>query len=109
MHNKKNVWHVRHACGPERFWVGFGPGGPEAVPRVSVDPPAMTPQHHGVVGVLDEHEQQRVLDYLRKHPKNGLEGLQKKYDKRIKRGEIIVRHNPCRSQDVTGRKPDGSN
>jgi hypothetical protein len=99
MQNKTNVSHMRAVCGPERYWVGLGRGGPQAVPRVSVDPPEMTHQDLGVVGVPDEHEQQKVLAYLRKHPKNGLEGLQRKHDKRIKRGEIVVRHNPFRTQD----------
>lgn len=98
MKNNKKIRHIRFFGGPEWFWVKCGPDSSEAVPAVGIDPPEMTHHDLGVVGVPDQHEQQRVLDYLRKHPTNGFEGLQRRHDKRIKRGEIVVRHNPFRSQ-----------
>jgi len=98
MKNNKTIRHIRFFGGPEWFWVKCGPDSSEAVPAVAIDPPEMTHQDLGVVGVPDQHEQQRVLDYLRKHPTNGFEGLQRREAKRIKRGEIVVRHNPLHSQ-----------
>jgi len=108
MKNNKKIRHIHSFAGPEWFWVICGLRSSEAVPAVAIDPPEMTHQDLGVVGVPDQHEQRKVLDYLRKHPTNGFEGFQRKHDKRIKRGEIVVRHNPFRSQAKTERKRDGS-
>jgi hypothetical protein len=88
--NTASSKHVRSVVTGDRYWVVVRQCGARAEPALGKDPPELGPRDLGAVGLLDHDGQMRALAYFGKHPTNGFEGFQKKHDKRIRKGEVIV-------------------
>lgn len=90
--------HARLLAGASLYWLLVQNDGPRQVSKMSEEPPPFNRMSVGAIGSSSPTDRDRAVRYLKQHQTYGFEGFQKRFSRRIAKGEFVVVVN---KQDVT--------